>query len=186
MRSLTIGLILSLSFMFNCFAQDSLTFKNESTIGAFLNNNKLGGSFQHYTGVVLKDFNIEAGLVLGLDEYEYFTLNPIGLALKTSLIKGKKIETLIGLNTGLGFFFFHKKEEQTKYQPQLFANPNLSFRFGKSNKIRFNVNVGYKYQKARITNINLNSNDFFGPQPNSKTVSDYKLQRLVLAAGIVF
>lgn len=187
MRFILLGLVFSLTTINFCTAQDSLKFRNETTVGVLLNEgNKLGSSFQHYTGVFLKDYNIEAGLVLGLVNYDYFTVNPIGFALKTTLIKGKKIDTMIGLNTGLGLFMFQKKEEQTAYQPQLFTNPNLSFRFGKTHRVKFNFNVGYKLQKAKTTSITPENNDSWWPQPATKTVSEYKLQRIIFAVGLMF
>jgi hypothetical protein len=187
MRFILLALVFSITTINLCSAQDSLRLKNETTVGILLNEgNKLGISFQHYTGVFLKDYNIETGLVLGLDNYDYFTVNPIGLALKTTLIKGKKIDTMIGLNTGLGLFMFQKKEEQTEYQPQLFTNPNLSFRFGEARRVKFNFNVGYKIQQAKLTTITPEKNDFGWPQPATKTVNEYKLQRIIFAVGLVF
>ncbi|HET8830295.1 MAG TPA: hypothetical protein VFM79_13195 [Pelobium sp.] len=186
MRFLLVWLGSSLIIINNCIAQDSLKVKNETTVGFLLGQNNSDIGLQHYSGVFIKDYNIEAGIVLGYDKYEYFTINPIGVALKTTLFNGKNVDTVIGFNAGLGFFFFQDKEEQTKYQPQLFTNPNLSFRFGKTRKVKFNVNVGYKTQNAKTTTITPENNDTWWPQPATKTVGEYNLQRVIIGVGLSY
>jgi hypothetical protein len=181
---LLIALLLTTSKL--SLAQDSLKFKNESTAGFLFGINQLGPSFQHYTGLVLEKYKLEAGIVLGFDQYEYFNINPVGIALKTPLLKGKKIDTMLGFNTGLGFYLFQTKGPEDKYQPQLFTHPNLGFRFGKLRKVNFTVNVGYKMQKAKTIVIGGQNNGSWWPIAPSKTVSEYKLQRLVVSTGISF
>lgn len=186
MKVLFLWLGCSLILTNNSVAQDSLKVKSETTVGLLAGQNSLGTNFQHYSGVLIKDYHIEAGVVLGYDKYEYFDINPIGIALKTKLFNGKNIDTMIGFNTGLGFFFFQDKEERTKYHPQLFTNPNLSFRFGKTRKVKFNFNVGYKTQKAKITSITPENNDTWWHQPATKTVGEYNLQRVVIGVGLSY
>ena len=186
MRFLFLWLGCSLILINDCTAQDSLKIKNETTVGFLMGQNNLGTSFQHYSGVLIKDYNIEAGVVVGYDKYEYFNINPIGVAVKAMLFNGKKVDTVIGFNAGYGFFFFQDKAEQTKYKLQLFTNPNLSFRFGKTQKVQFNVNVGYKTQNAKTTTINPKRFDNWGTQPATKTVGEYNLQRIVVGIGLAY
>ena len=186
MRFLFLWLGCSLILINDCTAQDSLQFKHETTAGFLMGPSTLGTSFQHYTGVFIKDYNIEAGIVLGLDRYEYFNINPIGLALKTTLFSGKNVDTVLGFNAGFGFFFFQDKEAQTTYQSKLFTNPNVSFRFGKTRKVKFNFNVGYKVQNAKTTTITQESNNFRWTQPATKVVGEYNLQRVIIGLGLCY
>lgn len=186
MKALFLWLGCSLILINNSVAQDSLKVKNETTVGFLMGANNLGTAFQHYSGVLIKDYNIEAGIVLGYDKYEYFDINPIGIALKTIIFNGEKVDTMIGFNAGLGFFFFQEKEEQTTYKPQLFTNPNLSFRFGKTRKVKFNLNVGYKIQNAKATTITAENNDTLWPQPATKKVGEYNLQRVIIGVGLSY
>ena len=69
MRFLLVWLGSSLILINNCIAQDSLRVKNETTIGFLLGQNNLNIGLQHYSGVFIKDLNMEAGIVLGYDKY---------------------------------------------------------------------------------------------------------------------
>lgn len=186
MRFILVWLGYGLMLINNCSAQDSLKIKSETTIGFLMGANSLGTSLQHYSGVYISDYDIEAGVVLGYDKYDYFKINPVGIALKTTIFKGKKVDTVVGFNAGFGFFFFQDKGEDTTYQPQLFTNPNLSFRFGKTRRVKFNFNLGYKTQNAKTTTITRPTNGMWGPQPATKTVGAYNLQRVIIAMGISF
>ncbi len=176
----------SLILISDCTAQDSSKFKNETTIGFLMGKNSMGTGFQHYSGIYLKDYDIEAGVVVGFDKYEYFDVNPIGIALKTTLFNGKKVDTVIGFNAGFGFFFFQDKEAATAYQPKLFTNPNLSIKFGKTRKVKFNLNLGYKVQNAKTTTITPEFNNFRWIQPATKTVGEYNLRRIVIGIGLAY
>lgn len=186
MKFLFVWLACSLILISECIAQDSAKVKNETTMGFLMGQNSLDASFHHYSGLLIKDYGIEAGVVLGYDKYEFFDINPIGFALKTTLFNGKNVDAVIGFNAGYGFFFFQKKEEGTKYKPQLFTNPNLSFRFGKTRKVKFNFNVGYKTQNAKTTSITPERFDNWGQQPATKIVGKYNLQRVIVGIGLAY
>ncbi|MFC5282551.1 hypothetical protein [Pedobacter alpinus] len=161
-------------------------FVNQSDFGVLLGENTKGVfTVQNFSGFAFKKYKTELGVVVGFDNYQSIKIIPLAFAVKYNLNTLKKVTPYLMINTGYGFGFNKENGSSETYKGGFMFNPSVGLKFNNTGKIGYHFMVGYKTQKAVITQINDNINRFSWFIP-SLTTDNYLFRKIAVTMGVSF
>ena len=178
-------MLLFIAFAIHANAQ-KIKFVTQVNAGYLLGQNtKSIFTVQNFSGVNIPKYNVDLGFVIGYDHYQPIKILPFAFAIKHTFSSSMKASPYLMLNTGYGFGLKDKSEIHTTYKGGFMLNPSMGLMFNKNGKVGYHLAVGYKTQKATVTQYPDNPSDFIWYTP-SVTTANYKLKKVMLSLGISF
>lgn len=133
-------------------------------------------SGQLFNGIKIDKYKTEAGVSVGADVYNQFTLLPLTASFKWLPLQSESVIPYLSLNVGYAFNLKEETDERT-YKGGTIVNPQIGVRINAKEKFKLNIGLGYKQQSATIYQEFENS-------PVTVITEKYTLGRLSLNLGV--
>lgn len=189
-------LILTLTLILAHTKADDKPFKrsytNHTEIGVLLGKSfggvtaKANVSLQSFNGIRLTP-KLAVGGIVGLDWYASAQVIPVGVGVRGTVFKAKKLNPFYGLDAGYGLMFASTKQENEKISGGLMLNPSVGMRVALGGGNALTWSIGWKHQST------YSSIDNFGDvaQPTwwwgqYQTETHKIFERLSVKMGITF
>lgn len=161
-------------------------FVNQTNFGFLLGENTKGVfTVQNFSGFAFKKYQTEIGLVLGFDNYHAVKIITLAFAAKYNFQPINKLNPFLMLSSGYGFGFHNNALDNESFKGGFMFYPSFGLKFNNKSKIDYHLVVGYKTQKAMVTQINDNTNRFNWFVPRLST-DQYLFRKVALTVGVSF